>query len=108
MRIAVIGDVGPFLVTHAGVTAGFWSDLLGAPADAEQAAHCINRLAAAGDDSVFRPGCMLTGRVTPTPDRCGPTGRANWCPVGSTGRCPSVRSTGTARSRTGGNPTASE
>jgi hypothetical protein len=54
-----------FLVTHAGVTAAFWSDLLGAPATAEEAAERINKLAAANDAAVFRPGCLLTGRVNP-------------------------------------------
>jgi hypothetical protein len=54
-----------FLVTQAGMTAAFWSDLLDAPVTAEEAADRINKLAAANDAAVFRPGCVLTGRVNP-------------------------------------------
>ena len=52
-----------FLVTHAGVTAAFWSDHLGAPRQAQEAADRINQLAAAKDHALFRPGFMLTGRT---------------------------------------------
>jgi hypothetical protein len=54
-----------FLVTHAGVTAAFWSDVLGSPRTAEEAAQRINELATARHGAVFRPGCVLDGRVNP-------------------------------------------
>jgi hypothetical protein len=54
-----------FLVTHAGVTAGFWKDVLDSPGTAEDAAQRINELAAARDGAVFRAGCVLDGRVNP-------------------------------------------
>ena len=62
---AVETDDESFLVTHAGVTAAFWADQLGAPVDAKEAARRINALAAANDYALFRSGCLLTGRVNP-------------------------------------------
>jgi hypothetical protein len=52
-----------FLVTHAGLTAPVWSDVLGSPSTAEEAAQCINELAFTGEAAVFRGGCVLGGRV---------------------------------------------
>jgi len=51
-----------FLITHAGVTADFWRDTLGAPSTAEEAATTINALICAGEDALFRAGAMLGGR----------------------------------------------
>jgi Calcineurin-like phosphoesterase len=50
-----------FLVTHAGITAEFWSDVLGGPATATEAARRINELARTGTDAVFRAGVFLHG-----------------------------------------------
>lgn len=54
-----------FLVTHAGITAAFWTDVLSSPGSAEEAAQRINELAAARDGAVFRAGYVLDGRVNP-------------------------------------------
>lgn len=53
-----------FLVTHAGVTAEFWSDVLGGPGTAHEAARRINRLANDGAGVVFRGGRVLHGTIT--------------------------------------------
>jgi hypothetical protein len=50
-----------FLVTHAGVTAGFWSHVIGGPPTAAEAARRINELATTDPDAVFRGGRVLTG-----------------------------------------------
>ena len=60
MRVAaaVRADDGEaFVITHAGLTAGFWTGL-GAPASAAEAAAAINATAA---ETVFRAGAMLGG-----------------------------------------------
>jgi hypothetical protein len=54
-----------YLVTHAGVTAAFWADQIGAPVSVRDAANRINELAAANDHTLFRPGYLVTGRVNP-------------------------------------------
>lgn len=56
--VAVLDGAGEqHLVTHGGLTAGFWAYVLDHPATAEDAAK---RLAAAGEDgSLWRPGLML-------------------------------------------------
>lgn len=51
-----------FLVTHAGLTAGFWRDVLGAPRRAAEAAAALNRLAGTQDKVLFRAGQLLSGR----------------------------------------------
>ncbi|GAA1839205.1 metallophosphoesterase [Microlunatus capsulatus] len=63
MRVAAaVGtDEDELLVTHAGLTAGFWAEL-GAPADATAAAAGLDALAGREDATLFRPGHMLTGR----------------------------------------------
>jgi hypothetical protein len=58
-----------FLVTHAGVTAEFWSDILDGPPTAAEAARRINELAVSGASAVFRGGRVLDGTATP---RAGP------------------------------------
>ena len=50
------------LITHAGLTAGYWRQVLGAPIDAVRAAEALNVLIGDHDAVVFRPGQMLTGR----------------------------------------------
>ena len=52
---------GDYLVTHAGVTAGFWRDVLGAPPTAAGAADTLNALIGTGDERVFEPGELLGG-----------------------------------------------
>lgn len=52
-----------FLVTHAGITAEFWSSVLGGPTTAAEAASRINQLAKAGSGTVFRAGMYLHGKI---------------------------------------------
>lgn len=61
MHVAAVltGEDESFLVTHAGVTAGFWRDVLGSPGSADDAARCVNWLGRSGADGVFRAGRML-------------------------------------------------
>jgi hypothetical protein len=54
--------VGDYLVTHAGLTAGFWRAVLGMPTSAATAATALNRLGAGGTSKVFRTGAMLGRR----------------------------------------------
>ncbi|KAB2810802.1 hypothetical protein F9L07_02320 [Pimelobacter simplex] len=58
------------LVTHAGVTAPFWREVLGAPRTASEIAEALAALARADDPALFRAGAMLQGRE-PDP-RAGP------------------------------------
>lgn len=65
MQVAVVvsdADDRDVLVTHAGLTAGYWRQVLGAPIDAVRAAEALNVLIGDHDAVVFRPGQMLTGR----------------------------------------------
>lgn len=64
MRVAasVVTAQESFLVTHAGLTTGFWRDILGAPADVGEAEELLNAMPGRGDAELFRPGHMLTGR----------------------------------------------
>lgn len=62
---AVRSPSGDHLVTHAGVTAGFWQEVLGGPdraGDAPAAAAAVNGLIGIRDDDLFRAGSMLGGR----------------------------------------------
>lgn len=59
--VALAGDGEDFLVTHAGLTSGFWRDLLGAPEDAGRAAATLNALVARHVGLLLRPGQMLAG-----------------------------------------------
>ncbi|MFT4088654.1 MAG: metallophosphoesterase [Gordonia sp. (in: high G+C Gram-positive bacteria)] len=54
-----------FLVTHAGLTAGFWSHGLGAPASSGEAARRLNQMVRGDDPVFFSSGRMLTGRANP-------------------------------------------
>lgn len=51
-----------FLVTHAGLTAGFWRSVLDAPPDARQAVQTLNALPGRRRDVVFRAGELLGRR----------------------------------------------
>jgi calcineurin-like phosphoesterase family protein len=64
MRVAaaVTTADASYLVTHAGLTSGFWRDVLGRPGDAREAAGLLNGLPGDRDAELFRPGHMLTGR----------------------------------------------
>ncbi len=50
-----------FLVTHAGLTAGYWRLALDRPARAQDAAAAINSFIATHEDVLFRAGQMLGG-----------------------------------------------
>ena len=52
----------PYLVTHAGLTAGMWRSVLNTPIGAPAAALGLNRLIGRRDGVLARPGVMLTGR----------------------------------------------
>ena len=64
MRVAtwVRDDSESFLITHAGVTAGFWRTALTVTSSAEQATNMLNSLIGANDGALFRAGTMLRGR----------------------------------------------
>ncbi|SDT23082.1 Calcineurin-like phosphoesterase [Friedmanniella luteola] len=51
-----------YLVTHAGLTTGFWRDVLGGTEDVRDAGRLLNALAGEHEAELFRPGHMLTGR----------------------------------------------
>lgn len=53
-----------FLITHAGLTSGFWHEVLDAPETAASTAAALNELASRPDGVLFRPGQMLQGRST--------------------------------------------
>jgi hypothetical protein len=64
MRVAASlrsGDAS-YLITHAGVTTGFWRDTLGEPADVRQAEEALNALTGTRENELFRAGHVLTGR----------------------------------------------
>lgn len=63
---AVVTDSEAFLVTHAGLTAGFWRRTLAEPERAQEAATALNALVDTDADSLFRAGHMLHARK---PDR---------------------------------------
>jgi hypothetical protein len=65
MRVAASVETAgeSFLITHAGLTAQFWSNNIGAPAAAGAAAVAINKLAHEHSDAPFRTGLMISGRV---------------------------------------------
>ena len=55
---------GDYLVTHAGLTAGFWRSVIGWPAAAADAAAALNELIGNRDSTLFRAGMMLGHRVS--------------------------------------------
>ena len=62
--IEVHGAAVPTLVTHAGLTQGFWRHYLGMPATAVETAAALNRMAGTGQQRwLFRPGVMVTDSV---------------------------------------------
>jgi hypothetical protein len=68
MRIAatveVLGADGQYLITHAGLTQGFWRHFLGMPVDAARAAAGLNRLIGSLHEKwLFRPGVMVTESI---------------------------------------------
>jgi hypothetical protein len=67
MRVAAAVDVGTdvdYLITHAGLTEGFWRHFVGMPDNALAAAKAINGLVGRVHENwVYRPGVMLTGDV---------------------------------------------
>ncbi len=65
MQVAVVlsgAEDRDVLITHAGLTAGYWRQILGAPVEAVRAADALNHLIGDHDPVLFRPGQMLTGR----------------------------------------------
>ncbi|WP_344067455.1 metallophosphoesterase [Nostocoides vanveenii] len=63
MTVATVVPAGDadLLVTHAGLTEGFWRADLGQPASAVRAAEMLNMMGALGRTSIFRGGAMLGG-----------------------------------------------
>jgi hypothetical protein len=59
--VAVTTPQESFLVTHAGLTEGFWRRILDAPTGAAEAAAEINALIGVREDLLFRTGQMLGG-----------------------------------------------
>lgn len=64
MRVAAAVETpaGQYLVTHAGVTASFWSQVLDGPSTAVEAAGVLNSMPASRPDELFRAGTMLHGQ----------------------------------------------
>lgn len=50
-----------FLITHAGLTKGFWSEVLGRLVDASRVAAALNSLIGTHEDVLFHAGQMLNG-----------------------------------------------
>ncbi len=65
MRVAaaVATDDETFLITHAGLTEGFWRAALDAPTAAADAARALNSFVGRHDEVVFSAGQMLGGGV---------------------------------------------
>lgn len=62
VAVAVPGPTGQeVVITHAGLTAGFWRRELEAPTDAGVVADRLNALIGEAGDALFRPGQMLLG-----------------------------------------------
>jgi hypothetical protein len=49
------------VISHAGLTEGYWRRVLGAPADAHRAVGQLNAMIGSREDLIFRPGQMLGG-----------------------------------------------
>jgi hypothetical protein len=65
------------LVTHAGLTEGYWRRMLGSPDTAERTAHVLNAMRGRRDDLLFRSGQMLGG------GRPNPSAGPLWAAAGS-------------------------
>lgn len=61
VAVAVHSDGEDFLVTHAGLTEGYWRRALDAPDSATHAAAAINAFIGTHDDVLFHAGEMLGG-----------------------------------------------
>lgn len=59
--VRIQGD--EFVVTHAGVTRGFWRDVLGGPINALAAARRINALVGIDENTLFRCGAMVDAQA---------------------------------------------
>lgn len=70
MAAAVTAPTENFLVTHAGLTVGFWREVLDAPTDVHRAAAALNALIGEHDAVLFRPGHLLG--AGPADDLAGP------------------------------------
>lgn len=53
-------ELGPVLVTHAGLTRSMWRTI-GSPRSAHEAAALVNRMVGAAAELAFKPGGLLTG-----------------------------------------------
>ena len=53
-------ELGPVLVTHAGLTRSMWRTI-GSPRDAHTAADLLNRMVGVAPELAFKPGNMLSG-----------------------------------------------
>lgn len=60
--VALRAGAEEYVVTHAGLTEGFWRTVLGAPRTAADTVASLAGLVAADDPVLFRAGCMLQGR----------------------------------------------
>lgn len=60
MAAVIVAGDETFLVTHAGLTAGFWRAALDAPPAAHDAARALNSFIGTHDDALFAPGHMLS------------------------------------------------
>lgn len=64
LRVAAVTPApggGEALVTHAGLTSGYWRSVLGAPSTATEAAAALNALIGDSSDVLFRAGQLLLG-----------------------------------------------
>lgn len=62
VAVALPTTLGDYLVSHAGLTAGFWRAALDMPTSAAAAAVALNELPVGGPRKVFRTGAMLGRR----------------------------------------------
>jgi hypothetical protein len=61
VAVAVRTPAEDFLVTHAGLTAGYWDDILGGLADVTQVAAALNSFIGTHEAVLFHAGQMLGG-----------------------------------------------
>ena len=65
---AVRSGGADLLITHAGLTAGYWREALDAPASAADAARALNSFAGTHDDVLFASGHMLSSGRNDAPN----------------------------------------